>query len=584
MEALLKFTHKIGEYNFPIIMFLLQASLVIFIIISIVLFIYDKYIQREDQLLINYPLIGRLRYFFYALRDPMRQYFGDEKFYESFDKVKWVYDSAQRKLAYASFSPGQPQKSARISIKNANCVLNTQEVSDDFSVTFGENSPKPFKTKSVLGRSAMSDGAISPEGTRSFSKGAYLGQFPINTGEGSLTSNFLYTHKYNEEDKKYLDIKEGSFFAKFIYRLLRLVLNQAVAEKVYRHMVIYTKDAESYLFDCSKLVCYRVNWKADLSAFPDTVPDDIPDIIFQMGSGLYGVRDSDGSFDEDRYKKTMSFAKMTEIKMAQGAKQTGGKLLASKVSEAIAYYRGVKPHENLFSPNQFPFAKTLEELFDFIGRLKELSQKPVGVKIVISSAEAFDEYALLIKKCLDAKSDAYPDFITIDGGDGGSGAAPLEMMMTVGMTISKALFIADTSLKKVGIRDRVKLIASEKVLTPDDAVVLFGIGADYVAIARAFMMSAGCIRARECSGAHGRACPVGLATQDKKKRASFLVEKKAENVASYHSQMLFGIKGLLAIMGLKNLGELSKKNLIFKDTTGKTYMNVDRYFKESLID
>jgi glutamate synthase domain-containing protein 2 len=565
-------------------MFLLQAFIVVFLVISFILFVYDRYIQRENQLLINYPLIGRLRYFFYALRDPMRQYFGDEKFYESFDKVKWVYDSAERKSAYASFSPGQPQKSARISIKNANCVLNTEDVSGEFSVTFGESSPNPFKTKSVFGRSAMSDGAISPEGTRSFSKGAYLGGFPINTGEGSLTSNFLYTHKYSEKDKKYLDVKEGTVFAKSVYKLIKFVLHQAIAEKVYRHMVIYTKDVESYLFDCSKLVCYRVNWKAPFSNFPHAVPDDIPDIIFQMGSGLYGVRHSDGTFDEDRYKKTMSFSKMTEIKMAQGAKQTGGKLLASKVSEAIAYYRGVEPHKNLFSPNQFPFAHNLEELFDFMGRLKELSQKPVGVKIVISSQESFDEYADLIKKRLDVGSNAYPDFITIDGGDGGSGAAPLEMMMTVGMIIAKALFVADTTLKRVGVREKVKLIASEKVLTPDDAIVLFGVGADYVAIARAFMMSAGCIRARECSGAHGRACPVGLATQDEKKRASFLVEKKAINVASYHAQMLSGIRGLLAIIGINNLSKLSKKHLIFKDHTGKTYMNVDRYFEESLVD
>ncbi len=179
---------------------------------------------------------------------------------------------------------------------------------------------------------------------------------------------------------------------------------------------------------------------------------------------------------------------------------------------------------------------------------------------------------------------AYPDFITVDGGDGGSGAAPLEMMMTVGMIISKALYIADSALQSAGVRDRVKLIASEKVLTPDDAIVLFGIGADYVAIARAFMMSAGCIRARECSGAHGRHCPVGLATQDKKKRASFLVEKKAINVASYHAQLLSGIRGLLAVIGVDNLSKLNKSHLIFKDHTGKTYMNVNKYFEESLIE
>ena len=584
MEAFKAFASKIGSYDFPMVMFLLKAFVVLFIVVSIFLLIYDRFIQRQNQLLINYPLIGRLRYFFYALRDPMRQYFGDEKFYESFDKVKWVLNSSERKSPYASFSPEQPQKSARLSIKNANCVLNTEDVSDEFSVTFGSNVKKPFTTNSVFGRSAMSDGAISPEGTRAFSKGAYLGNFPINTGEGSLTSNFLYTHRYEKENHKFLDTYEGTFFAKGIYKIMKFFFHQAGAEAIYRHLVIDSLDAESYLFDARSLVCYRINWKAPLSDFPQEVPSDIPDIIFQMGSGLYGVRHSDGTFDEDRYKKTMRFAKMTEIKMAQGAKQTGGKLLGSKVSEAIAYYRGVQAGKDLFSPNQFPFAHNLEELFDFMGRLKELSDKPVGVKIVISSQEGFSEYADLIKKRIDAGSSAYPDFITIDGGDGGSGAAPLEMMMTVGMVIAKALYIADTTLKSVGVRERVKLIASEKVLTPDDAVVLFGIGADYIAIARAFMMSAGCIRARECAGANGRSCPVGLATQDKSKRAFFLTEQKARNVASYHEQLLFGVRNLLAIMGLKNIKELNKSHLIFKDHTGKTYMNVEHYFEESVVN
>jgi len=583
MDALLRFTHEIGELHFPILMFLLKASLVLVVVTSIVIFIYDRYIQRENQLLINYPLIGRMRYIFYALRDPMRQYFGDEKFYESFDKVKWVYDSAENKSAYASFSPGQPQKTARLGLKNANCVLNTEDVSDEFSVTFGKNSLNPFMTSSVLGRSAMSDGAISPEGTRAFTKGAFLGKFPINTGEGGLTTNFFYTHKYTR-GCKFFQIQEGTFFAKNIYKLVKFFINAATAQNVYKHMVIMTLAPDSYLFDQGELLFYRVDWSAPFDVFPSQVPDDMPDIIFQMGSGLYGVCNEDGGFSQERYQKTMRFCKMTEIKIAQGAKQTGGKLLASKVSEEIAYYRGVKPHKDLFSPNQFPFAHTIEELFDFVGRLKKLSQKPVGIKIVLSSQENFIQYADLIKARLKENSISYPDFITVDGGDGGSGTAPLEMMMSIGMTITKALYIANNELQKAGVRDHVKLIASEKVLTPDDAVVLLGLGADYVAIARAFMMSAGCIRARECSGAHGRACPVGLATQDKKKRDSFLIEKKANNVASYHKQLLVGIRNLLAVMGVKIISELSKENLIFKDYAGKTYMNIEHYFEEALID
>jgi glutamate synthase domain-containing protein 2 len=582
VEALLKFAGSLSGYEFPLFVFLFQATGIVLIVLAIATLIYDRFIQRHDQLLINFPLIGRMRYLFYLLRDPMRQYFGDEKFYESFDKVRWVYDAAERRAAYTSFSPGQPQNSARLCIKNANCVLNTEEVSDSFGLTFGTDVKYPFTTRSVLGRSGMSDGAISPEGTRAFSKGAFLGNFPINTGEGSLTSNFFYTHAYKKENRRYLDVKEGTLFAKTVYKIIKALLHASVAQRVYRHMVIDTIDEESYLFDEATMVCFRVNWKAPLQAFPQNIPDDLPDIIFQMGSGLYGVRDAKGDFDENRYRKVMCFCRMTEIKMAQGAKQTGGKLLKDKVSHAIAYYRGLEAHKDIFSPNQFPFAHNLEELFDFTGRLKALSDKPVGVKIVISSKASFDEYAALISARIAQGSSAYPDFITIDGGDGGSGAAPLEMMISVGMSISKALYIADMSLKEHGVREKVKIIASEKVLTPDDAIVLFGIGADYVAIARAFMMSAGCIRARECSGAHGRHCPVGLATQDPSKRASFLVEQKARNVASYHGQLLSGIRGLLAVMGLKSLDLLNKEHLTFKNHVGKTYHNVDTYFEEML--
>ena len=583
MRDLIFSTDKILIDDIPIISFLFRSFIILLVLIFLSMYIYDKYIQRHNQLLINFPLIGRLRYFFYALRDPMRQYFGDEKFYESFDKVKWVLNSAYNKSTMASFSPGQPLKNSIISVKNVNCVLNLDQVNDQFNVTFGNEAYIPFTSKSVFCRSAMSDGAISPEGTRAFAKGSFLQNFPINTGEGGLTSNFLYTHKLDMKNKPYLDTREGTFFAKFVYKVVRLFSNKAIANKVYRNIVIHTKYVESYILDHKKLIYYRIDWSKPLKNFPIKVPDDIPDIIFQIGSGLYGVRNKNGVFDEDRYKKTMCFAKMTEIKIAQGAKQTGGKLLASKVTESISYYRGIEPNKDLFSPNQFPYAKTLEELFDFIGKLKYLSGKPVGVKIVISSKSAFDEYSNLIKKRIDLGSHSYPDFLTIDGGNGGSGAAPLEMMSTVGMDISKALFIANKSLIKNNIRNNIKIIASEKVLTPDDAIALFALGADMIGIARAFMMSAGCIRARECSGANGKACPVGLATQDKSKRSSFLIEKKAKNIASYHKELIYGIRNLLAIAGIKDIKDLNESHIVLKDPDGKLYMDIEKYFKQSII-
>jgi len=423
---------------------------------------------------------------------------------------------------------------------------------------------------------------LSPEATRAFSIAAYSEGFPINTGEGGLTSNYLTTHQYDTQSHSYMEVQKGTLFSVALYRVIRFFLNQSIARKIYCDVILNHKAKETFLFDEKSLVCFRVNWNAPLESFPKSVPCDVPDIVFQMGSGLYGVKDKKGKLDKERYKKVMCFCKMTEIKLAQGAKQTGGKLLASKVSESIAYYRSVEAHKELISPNRFPYANTLEELFDFIGELKALSGKPVGIKIVVSSKEGFGAYASLIKARIKKGSMGYPDFITIDGGDGGSATAPLEMMISIGMIVSKALYIADTALKKAGVRDKVKLIGSEKVLTPDDVVTLLAIGADFVNIARGFMLSAGCIRARVCSGANGRNCPVGLATQDRKKRASFLVEKRAKEIASYHNRLIEGARGLLAVMGIKGLSELNRKSLLFKDHTGKTYMNIDDYFKASI--
>jgi glutamate synthase domain-containing protein 2 len=138
------------------------------------------------------------------------------------------------------------------------------------------------------------------------------------------------------------------------------------------------------------------------------------------------------------------------------------------------------------------------------------------------------------------------------------------MMSKIGLPIKESLDIVEKELGVLKIRDKIKIIASEKVLTPDDAVELFAYGADFINIARGFMISAGCIRARHCSGAGGKTCPVGLATMDKTKRAKFLVGQKSYTIASYHNQLIEGIKSLLSIMGKKSIQELSKNSLIMR--------------------
>lgn len=545
------------------------------------LFIYDKYVQRNHSLLINYPIIGRMRYLFEELREPLRQYFADESFYASRDKIEWVYKAAKDVPNYKSFSVSQPFEGSRFIIKHSSNVLNEDEVSDDVSVTFGKNRENPFTSYSPVIRSAMSDGALSPEAVRAFSIAGAATNLTINTGEGSLTSNHLFTHKPDLNNCEYLEIVKSTMFSEIVFKIVDIFFNRALALKAYRTILLNNKTQNTYIYDKASHVLFRVNWDAPLDAFPKNPPSDIPNIIFQMSSGLYGVRDKDGKFDELRYQKVMKFCRMTEIKIAQGAKQTGGKLAGSKVSADIAYYRGVEEGKDLFSPNRFPYADTTAHLFDFIERLQNLSKKPVGFKIVISDADSVEEMAKELLKRKESNR-SIPDFISLDSGEGGSATAPLELMESVGLTTNNALYVLDTILSRYGLRDDIKIIASGKILTPDDVIITMAMGADAVGIGRGFMMSGGCIRARMCSGFGSHVCPVGMATQDPKRRASYLVIKKGKEIGQYHNNLIKNMKVLLSVMGLKHISELNKRHLTFKNRSGEIYFDIDKYFHQKL--
>ena len=576
-----KLEHSNIDYTWEIFTEFLEFFALAFALIIVLLFIYDKYIQRKHALLINYPVIGRFRYFFEALREPLRQYFAEETFYESKDKVDWVYKAAKDVPNYQSFSVSQPFSSSRFIIKHSPNVLNEDEVSDDTSLVFGKDREIPFVSKTPIIRSAMSDGALSPEAVRAFSIAGDATDLTINIGEGSLTSNHLFTHKPDLNNCDYLEIVKSTAYSELLYKIGKTLFNHKMALRWYRTALLNKKTQNTYIYDHETHVLFRVNWKAPLEAFPKEVPSDIPNMIFQMSSGLYGVRDENGKFDEERYQKVMKFCRMTEIKIAQGAKQTGGKLAANKVTADIAYYRGVPEGKNIFSPNRFPFADTNSHLLDFVERLQKLSKKPVGFKIVISDAKAVRE---LVENIVQRKNDEknIPDFISIDSGEGGSATAPLELMESVGLTTNNALYVMDTILREYGIRDDIKLILSGKILTPDDAIITMAMGADAVGIARGFMMSGGCIRARMCSGFGSHVCPVGMATQDEKKRASYLVVKEGKEIGNYHLNLIKGMKVVLAVMGVKSFKDLEKSQLTFKNHNGEIYFDVNNYFHQKL--
>lgn len=378
---------------------------------------------------------------------------------------------------------------------------------------------------------------------------------------------------------EYLEVVRGTPFAETVFKISEFFFNRSVALKLYRRILLHSDTENTYVYDPRSHILFRINWNAPLDVFPKNVPPEMPDLIFQIGSGLYGVRDKEGNFDFDRYAKVMRFCRMTEIKIAQGAKQTGGKIIGSKVSNDIAYYRGVEPFKDLISPNRFPYAGSDEELLDFIARLQEVSGKPVGMKIVISDDSNIRSLAeTMAQRKREGKSN--PDFINVDSADGGSATAPLELMGAVGLTTSNALYLLDSVMQDYGLRDDLKIIASGKLLTPDDVIITLSMGADAVGIARGFMMSAGCIRARQCSGTGSHQCPVGLATQDPKLRASYLVVRKAGEIASYHANLLKGIKTMLAVMGLSHISQLNRSYLTYKNENGEIYFDVDIYFHQ----
>lgn len=581
IRFLIEVCMELFEFLWVLVIDFIEFFALAFVLFLVFLFVHDKYVQRQHALLINYPVIGRMRYLFEALREPLRQYFADETFYESHDKVEWVYKAAKDLPNYKSFSISQPFLGSRFIIKHATSVLNEDEVSEDMSVVFGQSREIPFVSHTPIIRSAMSDGALSPEAIRAFSIAGATTNLTINTGEGSLTSNHLFTHKPDLKNAGYLEIVKSTFFAELVYKVIKTIFNRALALKFYRTILLHKKTQNTYIYDNLSHVLFRVNWSAPLQEFPQEVPKDIPNMIFQLSSGLYGVRDESGGFDELKYQKIMKFCRMSEIKIAQGAKQTGGKLAAAKVSADIAYYRGIPEGKDAFSPNRFPYADTTEHLLEFVERLQVLSKKPVGFKIVISDVESVEEIVLeMLKRKKALKS--LPDFITIDSGDGGSATAPLELMESIGLTKNSALYIIDRLLRKHGLRQEIKLIVAGKVLTPDDAIITMAMGADAVGIARGFMMSGGCIRARMCSGFGSHVCPVGMATQDPKKRASYLVIKEGKEIGNYHKNLLKSMKMILSVMGLRHIRELDKKHLTYKNNSGEIFFDIDKHFEQKL--
>jgi glutamate synthase domain-containing protein 2 len=295
------------------------------------------------------------------------------------------------------------------------------------------------------------------------------------------------------------------------------------------------------------------------------------DLIWQVGTGYFGARDEAGNFSADAFVKnaTRPEVKMIEIKLSQGAKPGhGGILPAKKNTPEIAAIRLVKPGTTVFSPPFHSAFTTPMELIQFVVKLRELSGgKPVGFKLCIGRKSEF----LGICKAM-VQMDSYPDFITIDGGEGGTGAAPPEFSNFVGMPLLDALAFADDALRGFAIRDQLKLIASGKVLTGFHILRAMSLGADTTNCARAMMMALGCIQALECNR---NTCPTGVATQDPVLVDGLVIDDKKVRVANFHKNTVDSFVELMAAAGLSGPEKIDRTHVY-----RRVFMNMVKTYEE----
>jgi glutamate synthase domain-containing protein 2 len=295
------------------------------------------------------------------------------------------------------------------------------------------------------------------------------------------------------------------------------------------------------------------------------------DVIWQIGTGYFGARDDNGNFSGEIFKlnATKPSVKMIEIKLSQGAKPGhGGILPAAKNTPEIAAIRNVKAGTTVFSPPFHSAFGTPIELVKFIQTLRELSGgKPIGFKLCIGRKSEF----LSICKAM-VQMNLYPDFITIDGGEGGTGAAPPEFTNHVGMPLLDALSFADNALRGFGIRDEIRLIASGKVLTGFHLVRAMALGADTCNCARAMMMALGCIQALECNK---NTCPTGVATQDPYFMKGLVVEDKKGRVANFHKNTVESFVELMGAAGLSKPDQINRSHVY-----RRVFMNMVKTYEE----
>lgn len=291
------------------------------------------------------------------------------------------------------------------------------------------------------------------------------------------------------------------------------------------------------------------------------------DLVFQIGTAKYGVRDEKGELSDDKLREVAAHeqVKMFEIKLSQGAKPgKGGILPAGKVTKEIAAIRGIPVGEASISPNRHPDINSNDELLDMIFRIRQVTGKPVGFKVVIGAYGWIDE---LCKKIQQRGLQYAPDFITIDSSTGGTGAAPMSLIDYVGLPIQESLPLVIDKLGTHGLRDRIKVIASGKLITPAEVAWALCMGADFITSARGFMFALGCIQALQCDK---NTCPTGITTHNKKLQRGLVHTQKSWRVTHYIENIIHEVGVIGHSCGVKSPREFQRIHARIIQTSGRS--------------
>lgn len=304
------------------------------------------------------------------------------------------------------------------------------------------------------------------------------------------------------------------------------------------------------------------------------------DIIMQIGTAKYGVRAKDGLMCDKKLKEIAAHdqVKMFEIKLSQGAKPgKGGILPGAKVTENIAKIRGIPAGQDSISPNRHPEINSVDDLLDFIHRVRSVTGKPTGFKSVLGGVEWIEELCKVIHK---RGIESAPDFITLDSGDGGTGAAPMPLIDNVGLQIRESLPMLSDVLHKYGLRERIKIIVSGKLVTPAEVAWAICTGADFINSARGFMFSLGCIQAMKCNK---NTCPTGITTHNAHLQKGLNPEDKAVKVSNYCLNLVHDVEVIAHSCGVGEPRLLRRKHLRIVQSNGRSIPMDELYPRPKIL-